>query len=259
MARVDLLFLGSGTSVGVPMIGCTCATCTSADPRDRRTRASVVVSYGFDTNVLVDASPELRLQCVANQVDAIDAVVVTHAHADHIMGMDDLRRFNALKKGPLDVWTDAPTHAAVERCFGYCFNSEKESGVFRPNLIDRRIDGPFKIGDETWTPLPILHGNAPILGFRVGGLAYMTDASAIPDATWPLLEGVDTLVVDALQPTKHPTHFTIGEALDVVARVRPRQAFFTHMSHNVLHAAVAQTLPPHVQLAYDGLRISTQE
>src|SRR4051812_979933 len=140
MARIDLLFLGSGTSVGIPMIGCTCTTCTSPDPRDRRTRASVVVSYGFDTNVLVDASPELRLQCVANQVDAIDAVVITHAHADHIMGMDDLRRFNTLKNGPLDVWSDAKTFEAVDRCFGYCFNKEKESGVFRPQLIDRRID-----------------------------------------------------------------------------------------------------------------------
>ena len=257
MSRIDLLFLGSGTSTGVPMIGCTCAVCTSPDPRDRRTRSSVVISYNVDTNVLVDATPELRLQCVANRIDAIDAVVITHAHADHIMGMDDLRRFNSLKHGPLDVWSDAPTHETVARCFGYCFAPEKEVGVFRPQLIDRRITGEFAIGDERWTPLPILHGSASILGFRVGDLAYMTDASAIPDATWPLLDGVDTLVVDALQPKKHPTHFTIDEALAVVERLRPRQAFFTHLSHNVMHATVEATLPANVRLAYDGLRIST--
>lgn len=259
MARIDLLFLGTGTSVGVPMIGCTCATCTSADPRDRRTRASVVLSYGFDTNVLIDASPELRLQCVANQVDAIDAVVYTHAHADHIMGTDDLRRFNTLKKGPLDVWSDEPTHASLERCFGYCFATVNDPVMYRPMLVDRRIDGPFKIGEEAWTPLPIRHGRADILGFRVGDLAYMTDASGVPDETIALIEGVDTLVLDALQPTKHPTHLTIDEALEIIGRVKPRQALLTHMSHNVLHAQIDATLPPGVRLAYDGLRVSTQE
>lgn len=254
MDDAEILFLGSGTSAGVPMIGCKCEVCTSPDPRDKRTRASVVIRYG-KTNVLVDATPELRLQCVANGVDTIDAVVITHAHADHIMGIDDLRRFNAIRNGPLDVWMDEPTSATVRNAFAYCFKDQKEEGVFRPQLVERRITGPFDIAGETWTPIPIFHGKATILGFRVGNLAYCTDASGIPDDSWALLENLDVLVIDALQERKHPTHFTIAEALAVVDRVRPRRTLFTHMSHGVLHAAVSPQLPAGVELAVDGLRV----
>ena len=215
-AQIELLFLGTGTSAGIPMIGCKCRVCASTDPRDKRTRCSVVVSYE-GAKVLIDVTPELRLQCVANDVDWIDAVVMTHAHADHLMGMDDLRRFNALKNGSLDVWMDRCTADGVERCFGYCFNANADPRVFRPRLVDRRITGDFEIGGRRWTPIPLVHGDAPILGFRVGGVAYCTDASAIPEQAWPLLEGLDLLVLDALQPRKHPTHFTIDEALAVVS------------------------------------------
>ena len=254
----ELLFLGTGTSAGIPMIGCACPVCTSADPHDRRDRASVVVTYG-PTSVLIDATPELRLQCVRQGVMNIDAVVITHAHADHIMGIDDLRRFNAIRRGPLDVWMDQTTADTVLRCFGYCFGPKNpDPNLFRPQLIDRRITGPFDIAGQIWTPIPLAHGQLDILGFRIGDLAYCTDASAIPDAAWPLLEGLDTLVIDALQPRKHPTHLTIDEAIAVVERVRPRQTFFTHMSHNVMHAEVDPTLPDGVRLAYDGLRIGSR-
>ncbi len=252
--KIELTFLGSGTSAGIPMIGCQCAVCTSADPRDKRTRASVVVAYN-ETKVLIDATPELRLQCVANGIDWIDSVVITHAHADHIMGIDDLRRFNSIRNGPLDVWMDEPTAKAVRTAFGYCFQTEKEHGVYRPELIERRIDGLFQIGGVTWTPIPLFHGKTRILGFRIGNLAYCTDASGIPEESWPLLENLDTLVLDALQEKKHPTHFTIAEALSVVERVRPRRTLFTHMSHGVSHAVVSAQLPAGVELAVDNLMV----
>jgi phosphoribosyl 1,2-cyclic phosphate phosphodiesterase len=251
---MDVLILGSGTSAGVPMIGCYCKACSSTDPRDQRTRASAVISYN-DTRVLIDVTPELRLQCVANRVDWIDSVVLTHAHADHLMGMDDLRRFNAIRKGPLDVWMDELTSQTVLNCFGYCFNRNPDPLMFRPQLVERRIDGKFDLAGVPWTPIPLYHGKAMILGFRIGDVAYCTDASGIPDASWPLLEGLKLLVIDALQPVKHPTHLTIDEALAVVERVRPRRTLFTHMSHNVVHEQIDPTLPDGVSLAYDGQRI----
>ncbi|MFT3787105.1 MAG: MBL fold metallo-hydrolase [Tepidisphaeraceae bacterium] len=253
----DILFLGSGTSAGIPMIGCHCPVCTSADPRDRRTRASVVVGYS-DTRVLVDTTPELRLQCVANNVNRIDAVVFTHGHADHIMGLDDCRRFNAINGRELDAWMDESTHATLQCVFGYALREPTEQGVFRPHLRSRIINGPFEIGGETWTPIPLWHGRQRILGYRVGRLAYCTDASGIPDESWPLLEDLDVLVLDALQPKKHPTHFTIAQALEVVARVKPGRTYFTHMSHGVMHETIQRELPKNVFLAYDGLRVEIE-
>src|SRR4051794_14785734 len=177
------------------MIGCDCAVCTSSDPRDKRTRCSVVLRYG-ETVVLVDTTPELRLQAVANGIDRIDAVVYTHAHADHIMGLDDVRRFNAIKGGPLDVWADDRTHSTLQRCFGYAFKEPSpDLKVFRPHLERRHIAGPFAVGGVTWTPVPLLHGDMPVLGFRVGRLAYCTDVSRIPEESFPLLEGLDVLVL----------------------------------------------------------------
>ena len=219
-------------------------------------RASVVVRYD-QTSILIDATPELRLQCIANDIRSIDAVVITHAHADHVMGIDDLRRFNSIRGGPLDLWMDESSSETIRNAFGYCFLQHKEAGVYRPQLIERRIDSAFEIAGRTWTPIPLFHGKASILGFRVGNLAYCTDASGIPDASWPLLEGLDVLVLDALQETKHPTHFSIGEALEVVRRVRPGRTLFTHMSHNVLHSAIAGGLPEGVELAVDGLKVGS--
>jgi len=254
MSEVELLFLGTGTSAGIPMIGCRCAVCTSDDSHDRRTRPSVMISYR-QTSVLVDAAPELRLQCLANSVERIDAIVFTHAHADHIMGLDDVRRFNTIRGGPLDVWADAPTHEILGRCFAYAFKPPQINGIYRPQLNQRVIDGRFKINDVEWTPVPLMHGDMRILGFRVGRVAYCTDVSAIPDESYALLEGLDALVIDGLQFRRHPTHFSIEQALEAAGRIGARQTYLTHIAHAVSHEKTNATLPLGVQLAYDGLRV----
>jgi len=252
---MELLFLGTGTSAGIPMIGCHCPVCSSGDPRDKRMRTSAVISYG-KTRVLIDSSPELRLQCVANGIDMIDAVVFTHGHADHIMGLDEVRRFNALKKGPLDIWADGPTQAALTRCFGYAFEEpEPEMKVFRPHLIRRMIEGSFEIGPMTWTPVPLFHGDLPVLGFRVGRVAYCTDVNRIPPSSFDLLKDLDVLVLDALQHRPHATHFSLDEAVEVAGRIGARQTYFTHIAHALAHEATNAMLPANVRLAYDGLRV----
>ena len=257
MSQIELTFLGTGTSAGVPMIGCHCAVCESADPHDKRTRPSAIVSYD-GMRVLIDASPELRVQCLANRIDMIDAVVLTHAHADHIMGLDDVRRFNALNGGrPIDVWADAATHESVQRIYDYAFLPPGEGPrVFRPQLRQRLIDGPFRIGEREWAPIPLLHGDWPVLGFRVGRLAYCTDVSRIPDESWSLLRDLDVLVLDALQPRPHPTHFSLEQAVDAAQRIGAGQTLFTHMNHHLAHEPTNASLPSGVRLAYDGERVT---
>ncbi len=259
---IELLFLGTGTSAGIPMIGCHCAVCTSPDPHDMRMRPSVVISYndenGQSHRVLVDTTPELRLQCIAHKIDSVDAVVFTHAHADHIMGLDDVRRFNALKRAPLDVWADDATFAALKRCFGYAFvEPPVEMKVFRPHLIHRAIDGPFTVAGQRWEPIPLIHGATHVLGFRIGTLAYCTDVSAIPEGSWPLLENLDILVLDALQPTAHATHFSLQQAIEAASRIKARQTYFTHIAHGMAYESTNRSLPAHMQLAHDGQVIRT--
>jgi phosphoribosyl 1,2-cyclic phosphate phosphodiesterase len=255
MSTLDLLFLGTGTSAGVPMIGCKCGVCLSADPRDKRNRASVVVSYAGQ-RFLIDTTPELRLQCVAHDVDWIDAVIYTHAHADHIMGLDDVRRFNAIRRGPLDVWADELTFKTIDRCFGYAFQEPNPAAkVFRPHLVRRFITGPFDLNGQTWTPIPLMHGSLPIFGFRVGKMAYCTDVSFMPETSYPLLEGLDLLVIDALAWHEHPTHFSVAQAMAVVERVKPARTLFTHIAHGLGHEETNKQLPTGVALAYDGQRL----
>lgn len=252
---MQLTFLGTGTSAGIPMIGCHCEVCESADPHDKRTRPSVVFRYN-GVNVLVDTSPELRLQCVANRVDHIESVVYTHAHADHIMGLDDLRRFNASRMGPLDVWATEKTHQSLERCFTYAFiEPDPSSKLFRPHLQRRFIEGAFEIAGVKWTPVSLLHGEMPVLGFRVGNVAYCTDVSKIPDESYSLLENLDVLVLDALQKKKHTTHFSLEEAVEAAQRIKARETWFTHIAHGLSHAQTNAELPPQIRLAYDGLTV----
>jgi len=250
--QVELLFLGTGTSAGIPMIGCHCAVCSSDDSRDKRTRPSVVISYG-DTRVLIDTTPELRLQAVTNKVDGIDAIVFTHAHADHIFGLDDVRRFNALRGGSLDVFIDDRAYEALSRCFGYAFKApDPEQKLFRPHLVRHAITGAFDINGVTWTPVPLMHGELPVLGFRVGNLAYCTDVSFIPEESFALLKNLDVLVLDALQHKRHTTHFSLEQAMEAAARIGAGQTFFTHIAHGMAHAETNRLLPPNMQLSFDG-------
>ncbi len=247
-----LTILGSGTSHGVPMIACGCDVCRSSDPRDRRTRTSALLEYDGH-GVLIDTAPELRLQCVACGVTRVDAVLLTHAHADHVVGLDDVRRFNDLLGRELPVYGAADTLARVREMFRYAFEDDPSYPSAKPQLRATPITGSFEVGGRLVTPLPYWHGPARVLGFRVGGVAYCPDCSAIPDETWPLLAGLDVLVLDALRRRPHPTHFNLEQALAVAARIGARRTLLTHIAHELGHAATSAALPPGVELAYDGL------
>jgi phosphoribosyl 1,2-cyclic phosphate phosphodiesterase len=250
---LKITFLGTGTSHGVPMIGCDCATCRSTDPRDRRLRPSIYVEADDGTRILVDAGPDLRAQALTHDIRRVDAVLFTHGHADHILGIDELRRFNALQKSAMRCFGDGVTLNEIREMFRYVFNPATPKGGGVPDLELIPIDGTFTVGGQQVVPVPLLHGQRPILGFRFGAFAYLTDCSAIPETSWPLVGGVDVLVIDALRKRPHPTHFSVDEALQASRRIAARRTYFTHMCHDLPHAATCAELPSGVQLAYDGL------
>lgn len=252
-------FLGTGTSVGVPMLGCDCAVCRSSNPRNHRYRASVVIETSRGT-ILIDTTPELRLQLLRAQVKLVHAVVYTHYHVDHLFGLDDLRLFPMILKGPLPIYCTDDVEEVIRQAFAYAFHpggDELPAGML-PRLEFRRIDEkPFEVLGEKVIPIPLAHGRFDVLGFRIGNVAYCTDVSAIPDRSWPLLEGLDVFVIDALRPERpHPSHFCLEQALDAIDRVKPRQAYLTHMSHTMDYDGLVKTLPPHVAPAHDGLSFS---
>jgi len=247
-----VLVLGTGTSHGVPMIGCDCATCTSTDPRDRRYRASILIQAD-GASVLVDTTPDLRSQALAHNVRRVDAIVYTHSHADHVMGLDEVRRFNILQRSAIPCYGDERTLKDLRRIYAYIFDSDTPPGGGLPQVVMTRIAGEFCVGPATFVPVPILHGSRTILGYRIGSFAYLTDCSSVPDASWPLLEGVHTVVLDALRERPHPTHLSVNQALGVIDRLRPERAYLTHMCHDLPHAATCARLPAGVELAYDGL------
>lgn len=253
MSRARVTLLGTGTSHGVPMIGCTCAVCRSDDPHDRRLRPSVVVQVQDGPAVLVDTGTDLRQQALAHGLSRIDAILYTHSHADHVMGLDEVRRFNAVAGGALPAYADARTAAEIRRTFAYIFEPPAEKGGGIPQIDLRVIDGAFSIGPLHVVPVPVLHGSRAILGYRFGEFAYLTDCSAIPESSWPLLEGVGVLVIDALRHRRHPTHFSLAEAVDVAGRLGPRATWFTHIAHDLPHAATNAALPGGMALAHDGL------
>ena len=249
-------FLGTGTSAGVPMIGCDCAVCLSSDPRDQRYRCSVLVGTPGG-NILIDTAPELRLQLIRARVPIVHAVLYTHFHADHLFGLDDVRPIPFRLGGPVPLYCTAEVEEVIRRTFSYAFPVKPESAVlgFVPQLTFHSIgEEPFTVLGQEVVPIPLQHASFYVLGFRMGNVAYCTDVSAIPERSWPRLEGLDVLVLDALRFKPHPAHLSINEALAVVERVRPRRTLLTHMSHDVEHASVSKQLPAGVELAYDGLK-----
>lgn len=251
---VKITVLGSGTSVGVPTVGCHCAVCTSTDPRDNRLRPSILVSYG-EHNVLVDTTPDFRTQALRAKIEHIDAVLYTHSHADHILGLDDLRPYNFRQKERIPIFAAPDAMETIRRVYQYIFDGvKKESNV--PQLITHLIDGgAIDLFGLEFRPVPILHGSATIYGFRFGAAAYLTDHSDIPEPSMAQLCGLDVLFLDALRHKPHPTHSTVDRSLQTVQKLRPRRAFFTHISHDLAHERTESLLPPNVKLAYDGLEI----
>jgi phosphoribosyl 1,2-cyclic phosphate phosphodiesterase len=250
-ARVT--FLGTGTSHGVPMIACDCAVCASTDPRDKRLRTSIYVDVPDRQRILVDTSPDLRQQAITHGIRRVDAVIYTHSHADHILGLDELRRFNAVQQGAVQCYATQPTWDHIRRTFHYVFDTAPRLGGGIPQLSSHVIDGPLALGGVKVVPIPLWHGKMPVLGFRFGRFAYLTDCNRLDDAAWPLLDGVETLVVDALRERQHSTHFTLAEAVGVIAKVGARRGLLVHMTHDLGHAATSAKLPAGVELAYDGL------
>jgi len=283
----ELLFLGTGTSAGIPMIGSDEGACSSDDPRDTRDRASVLIRWpdeqvarlpqheqaaAFNAaqanhrQILVDASPDLRYQAIRNRLSRLDAVFYTHAHADHIFGTDDLRRFNAVSGQALDIYADANTFKTLSRIFSYIFEPHRNvNKSFVADLIPHNLQHgkAIELHGSTWTPIPLLHGRLPILGFRVDykdhSIAYCTDMSTLPPEAYPLLQDLDVLVVDGLRQRHHPTHQTIDRACELIHELQPTQAYLTHMSFEVIHAEVDDALPDGINLAHDGLSVKLGE
>ncbi len=252
MAGMIVEFLGTGTSQGVPVIACECAICTSADPRDNRLRTAALVKVG-GKNLLIDAGPDLRQQMLRHKVRQLDAVLLTHEHMDHVAGMDDLRSFNFHQGRAMDIHANAPTVAAVKRMFHYAFSEIRYPGV--PELHMHEIGtAPFEAAGVQVIPVQVLHHQLPVLGFRIGGLGYITDAKTIAPAELEKLRGVDVLVLNALRKKEHLSHFNLEEAIRLVQELRPRKAYFIHISHLMgTYENVMREMPVNIELAYDGL------
>jgi phosphoribosyl 1,2-cyclic phosphate phosphodiesterase len=252
--KARLTVLGSGTSMGVPTIGCECAVCSSSDPHDRRTRPSVLIEYA-DRVVLIDTTPDFREQAIRERIRRLDAVLYTHTHADHLLGIDDLRPLSFLHKpGKLPLYAHPAAADFIRNMFRYIFEGNyKFGGLAQVEL--KPMDGPVDLFGAQFAPVAVIHGDTEIFGFRFGAAAYLTDHSEIPEASFSKLENLDVLFLDALRYAPHPTHSTVENSLRIVERLKPKRAFFTHISHDLPHEATNATLPPHVRLAHDGMKL----
>jgi phosphoribosyl 1,2-cyclic phosphate phosphodiesterase len=253
--RASILVLASGTSVGIPMIGCRCKTCTSTDYRDKRLRPSVLIKFD-DHRVLVDTTPDLREQALRFGIDRIDAVLYTHSHADHILGLDDLRPFNYMQIGDIPIYGSAETLDVIESTFKYVFDG-KPSESSRPRLTPHPMQNGERVNicGLEFEAIRLFHGKSLVFGFRFGDCAYLTDHSSIPAESMARLQRLDVLFLDALRFNPHPTHQTVEQSLRMVDELKPRRAFFTHIGHDLLHSTVEARFPPGVHLAHDGLEI----
>jgi phosphoribosyl 1,2-cyclic phosphate phosphodiesterase len=251
--KATITVLGSGTSMGVPTIGCECKVCTSQDERDRRTRPSVLIRFGGHS-VLIDSTPDFREQALRENIKRLDAVLYTHAHADHILGLDDLRPLTFKREQKLPIYADAPTARVIERMFAYVFDPESTYST-RPQVTLHRLNGALELFGIKFQPLKVMHGDTEITAYRFGTAAYLTDFSVIPEPTMEALSGLDILFLDALRRRPHPTHSSLEESLKIVQRLSPKRAFFVHMSHDLGHEETNRSLPEHIRLAHDGLKL----
>ena len=256
---MKLTFLGTGTSFGVPQLGCHCAVCQSPDPRDKRTRVGAVVETKGGTKILIDTPTELRLQLIAAAIDRVDAVLYTHDHADHIHGIDDLRAITVRRDGPLPIYGSAATLASLGRKFPYIFddNIRPLPGTSKPEGRTHIVapNESFQVGDAMVTAVPVPHGPMTVFAYRIGPLAYVTDAKSIPDAAMGALRGAKVLVVNALFRTEHPTHLSIPEALRVAQTIGADRTYLTHLTHDNFHADLESELPRGIMPAFDGLTV----
>lgn len=256
MSSLQLTVLGSGTSMGVPTLACHCAVCESTDPLDKRTRPSILLSYG-GRNVVIDTTPDFRFQAMRARLDRLDAVIYTHGHADHILGLDDIRPYNLKQKGLVPIYAAPETVAILRRQFAYVFdNGPTVSSV--PLIETHEIDGPFDLFGVQFVPVPAEHGPQKVLGFRFGKAAYLTDFSRVPESSKELLCGLDDFILDALRYVPHPMHSTVDQSLALIEELKPKRAWFTHICHDLGHAATNARLPENVRLSYDGLQFPVE-
>jgi phosphoribosyl 1,2-cyclic phosphate phosphodiesterase len=256
---MKLTFLGTGGSFGVPQLGCRCAVCHSSDPRDRRTRVGAVVEGARGTRVLIDTPPELRLQLIATGIERVDAVLFTHDHADHIHGIDDLRAITMRHSMPLPIFGPASTLDEITRRFRYIFDDTLRPlpGTSKPEAVSHVVEAGrnFTVEELEIIPVRVPHGPTDVFGYRIGPLAYVTDAKTLPDEAKAICRGARVLVINALFRTQHPTHLSIPEAIAVAAELGAEQTFLTHLTHDNFHAALEAELPPGIQPAFDGLTV----
>ncbi len=252
---LQITILGSGTSTGVPLIGCDCEVCTSKDPRDSRLRTSIKIDSN-NTSVVIDTTPDFRYQMLRTKTTHLDAVVFTHPHRDHYAGLDDIRPFNFHSNTPMQIYANEITQVAIKRDFYYAFEKNKDAGL--PEMMLHTIhEDPFKIGDLKFTPIQVMHRELPVLGFRINDFVYITDLNFISDAEKEKIKGAKVLILSALRPQPHPTHFTLNESIALATELGVPQVYFTHFSHQIgLQAVLEPQLPPFIKMAYDGLRFT---
>jgi len=250
---LKITILGTGTSQGIPVIGCECKICQSPNPKDKRFRVSLLIETDHQKNILIDCSPDLRQQFLANNIRQVDAVLLTHEHNDHIIGMDDVRPFNFKQRMDMPIFATESVQKAVKSRFEYVFSENPYPGVPRLHLEDINPQKAFSIQDLDILPIQVMHGNLPVLGFRFGPFTYITDANEISSAEIEKAKGTEVLILNALHHREHYSHFNLVQALEMVEKIAPKKAYFTHVSHHMgLHKSVEATLPDNVAFAYDG-------